>query len=158
MSTFKIGDIVECVEQGLTGVTFGKVYEVIKVGCSFVTVINDKNMLSNYYPERFKLYEAEDVVSPEQHIKGFLNKLKYVLLNDNTVGSLLEAMGKDLHIETDVSTIYGIDDIYTYINASYDQLTSQVAQKRKLELEAKRLKVLDELSAIDQELGGYDAN
>lgn len=147
---FKVGDIVVCIQTGLTLLTYGKEYVVVEVDGECISVLNDSDVLSKFYSFRFG--QQKHQITPEQHIKEFLNKLEYVLWNDSTVFNALQCRTDELTLDSDVSTICGIDDIYTYINASYDQLTSQAAQKRKHELEVKRLKVLDELSAIDQEL------
>lgn len=151
MSEFKAGDIVVCVETGLTLLTYGKEYVVVEVDGKYISVVGDSDVLAKFYSYRF--VRTEKQITPEQHIKEFLQKLEYVLWNDSTVFNALQCRTDELTLDSDVSTIYGVDDIYTYINSSYDQLTSQAAQKRKHELEAKRLKVLDELSAIDEELG-----
>ena len=94
-------------------------------------------------------------VLEEKYIKEFLKRLKYVLYHDITVASILDVnVESELYLEGDIATIYGVDDIYTYINNSYDQLTSQAAQKRKQELLDKRAKLDLELAQINSELEG----
>lgn len=151
MNEFKVGDIVVCIETGLTLLTYGKEYVVVEVDGEYISVVDDSDVLAKFYSYRFG--QQKQQITPEQHIKEFLKKLEYVLVNDDTINTSVTFVGNSLCLPTHLSDLYGVDDIYTYINASYDQLTSQAAQKRKHELEAKRLKVLDELSAIDEELG-----
>ena len=100
------------------------------------------------------IYKSDTVLA-EKYIKEFLKKLEYVLYHDNTVASMLDVnVEGDLYLEGDITTIYGVDDVYTYINNSYDQLTSQAAQKRKQELLDKKAKLDLELAQLNDGLEG----
>lgn len=165
---FKIGDSVECVESGdfKSLITVGQVYKVYKVSQEYIHVKDSYGKLSGFSYNRFTRHEPikkENTMqqsTPEQHVKEFLKKLEYVLVNDNTVAS---SLGFTRHIHygdpslflgSNISDIKGVDDIYTYINNSYDQLTSQAAQKRKLELLDKKAALDVELAEINKELEG----
>lgn len=166
MNKFKVGDWVECIDAGLhdgVELTNSRLYQIRKVDETTILVINDEGTLAAYYVSRFKLYQTQEKTMPmkmydnsvEQYIKEFLEKLEYVLYHDNTVASMLDVnVEGDLYLEGDIVTIYGVDDIYTYINSSYDQLTSQAAQKRKQELLDKKAKLDVELVQINSELEG----
>lgn len=167
MNKFKVEDWVECVNAGdFEGgeLTQGKLYQIRGMdGQATVSVINDEGTLAAYYVSRFKLYQPQENNmsmkmydnSVEQCIKEFLKRLECVLYHDITVASMLDVnVEGDLYLEGDITTIYGVDDIYTYINNSYDQLTSQAAQKRKLELLDKKAKLDVELAQINKELEG----
>lgn len=150
MSEFKVGDIVVCIETGLALLTYGKEYVVVEVDGEYISVVDDSDVLAKFYSYRFG--HVKQQITLEQHIKEFLNKLEYVVINDNTIRGI-DILDKNVALLGNDVNLIGYDDIYTYVNASYDQLTSQAAQKRKYELEYKRLKVLEELSVIDEELG-----
>lgn len=149
---FKIGDYVECVSVGASDqIATGYYYRICDTDNSQhkVRITNNSGNCYWYHSRFFKL-----MPTPEQHVKEFLKKLKYVLWNDTTVFNHLTVRAEELIMDFDVSTIYGVDDVYTYINNSYDQLTSQAAQKRKLELLDKKAKLDVELAEINKELEG----
>lgn len=155
MNNFKVGDWVECVNgKGTDQIRVGDYYKVVDVEESQcrIRILNISGNCYWYDSNMFKLMNIG-----EQHIKEFLNKLEYVLYHDNTVASMLDVnVEGDLYLEGDIVTIYGADDIYIYINNSYDQLTSQAAQKRKQELLDKRQNLLQTLSEIDEELNSCE--
>lgn len=164
MNKFNIGDLV----------TPTRACEGLCEGCAYivqdVVVWADRKLLAIlssqghnilYDVTGFKLYQPQEKTmseiidkSPEQHVKEFLKKLEYVLWNDTTVFDHLTVRAEELVIDSDVATIYGIDDVYTYINSSYDQLTSQAAQKRKQSLLDKKARLDVELAEINKELEG----
>lgn len=170
MNNFKIGDWVKCVDSGPHEnyeLTNGRLYKVEGIILdNIIQLYNDEVDLCNYYTYRFELYQAQEKTMPEiiyksgtvlaeKYIKEFLKRLEYVLYRDNTVASMLDVnVEGDLYLEGDIATIYGVDDVYTYINNSYDQLTSQAAQKRKFELLDKKAKLDVELAQINSELEG----
>lgn len=158
MNKFNVGDWVECVDNiGVTGITKGSFYQVVKVNSIYTGVICDTGAELDYFHNRFKLYQPSlqpDTVLEEKYIKEFLKKLEYVLWNDTTVFNCIENRNDELKLEADVATIYGVDDIYIYISTSYDQLTSQAVQKRKQELLDKKAKLDLELAQINGELEG----
>lgn len=161
MSKFNVGDWVECVDSsGTHGIVEGKLYQVTKVNPLYLSVICDNGAHTDFYHYRFQplqekiMNNQSDTVLAEKYIKEFLKRLEYVLWNDPTVFSSLQCRTDELTLDSDISTIYGIDDIYTYINNSYDQLTSQAAQKRKQELLDKKAKLDLELAQINSELEG----
>lgn len=149
---FKIGDWIECVDTGGSEqIKYGYYYRVcdIENHQHRVRIINNSGNCYWYHSRFFKL-----LPTPEQHVKEFLKRLEYVLVNDNTIGASIDTNGftKSLRLIADLDDIDGVDDIYTYINNSYDQLTSQAAQKRKLELLDKKAKLDVELAEINKEL------
>lgn len=149
---FKVGDYVECVSAGASDqIATGYYYRICDTDNSQhkVRITNNSGNCYWYHSRFFKL-----LPTPEQHVKEFLKKLEYVLWNDTTVFNHLTVRAEELIMDFDVSTIYGVDDIYTYINNSYDQLTSQAVQKRKLELLDKKAKLDVELAEINKELEG----
>lgn len=165
MNKFKVGDYVECVNAGdFEGceLTNGRLYQIHKVDETTVLVINDEGTLAAYFISRFKLYQTQEKTMPEvmdksveQCIKEFLKRLEYVLVNDHSVSSDITYDTEGvLLLTTDFCDIKGVDDVYTYINNSYDQLTSQAAQKRKQELLDKKAKLDAELAEINKELEG----
>lgn len=173
MNRFNVGDWVKCVDSGPHEnyeLTNGRLYEVKGIILdNTIQLYNNEGDLCNYYTYRFKLYQPSlqhvkpeeimnnqsDTVLAEKYIKEFLKRLKCVLYHDITVASMLDVnVEGDLYLEGDIATIYGVDDIYTYINNSFDQLTSQAAQKRKLELLDKKAKLDLELAEINSELEG----
>ena len=94
------------------------------------------------------------VVSGPVH--EFLMKLEYVIASDNTVAGLdINLQTKEVFVCTDFGDIKGISEVVKYINTNYEILKISENTKRKQGLEDKRLKVLAELSEIDQELGRY---
>lgn len=147
---FRIGDYVECVESGdfKSLITVGQVYEVLDVDESYIEVKDSYGRRSCFSYSRFKLYQT----TPEQHVKEFLKRLEYVLIHDMTLYGNISHADCRLELDTQVCGITGVDDIYTYINNSYDQLTSQAAQKRKQELLDKKAKLDVELAEINKEL------
>lgn len=169
MNNFKIYDWVECINP-CSGITLGRVYQVEGIILeNSIQLYNDEGDLCNYYTYRFELYQStlqhvkpeeimnnqSDTVLAEKYIKEFLKRLEYVLYHDITVASILDVnVESELYLEGDIATIYGVDDIYTYINNSYDQLTSQAAQKRKQDLLDKKAALDLELSQINSELEG----
>ena len=89
-------------------------------------------------------------------VAEFLMKLGYVVASDNTIAGLdVNLKTKEVFICTDFGDITGITQVIDYVNHNYAVKIKQEADKRKQELEDKRLKVLAELSEIDQELGRY---
>jgi small-conductance mechanosensitive channel len=166
MNKFKVGDLVQCIDAGLHGgveLTHGRLYQIRKVGETTVFIINDEGTLAAYYVSRFKLYQTQENSMPEiidksveQCIKEFLKKLEYVLVNDMTIQENLDIHydSRSIRLVGDYCDIVGVDDIYTYVNNSYDQLTSQAAQKRKQELLDKKAKLDVELAQINKELEG----
>ena len=175
MNRFNVGDWVKCVDSGPHEnyeLTNGRLYKVQGIILdNSIQLYNDEGDLCNYYTYRFELYHSaqkstqeevmsgiidkSDTVLAEKYIKEFLKRLEYVLYHDNTVASMLDVnVEGDLYLEGDITTIYGVDDIYTYINNSYDQLTFQAAQKRKQELLDKKVKLDLELAQVISELEG----
>lgn len=155
---FKIGDYVECVSVGASDqIANGYYYRICDTDNSQhkVRITNNSGNCYWYHSKFFKL-----MPTPEQHVKEFLKRLEYVLDKDSTVASSL-GFTRHIHygdptllLASDISDIKGVDDIYTYINNSYDQLTSQAVQKRKLELLDKKAKLDVELAEINKELEG----
>ena len=162
MNKFNVGDWVECVDSSSAhGIVEGKLYQVTKVNPLYLSVICDNGAHTDFYHYRFQplqekiMNNQSDTVLEEKYIKEFLKRLEYVLYYDNTVASILDVnVESELYLEGDIATIYGVDDIYTYINNSYDQLRSQAAQKRKQELLDKKAKLDLELAQINSELEG----
>lgn len=167
---FKIGDLVtptRTCESLCEGCAYTVQDVVVWVDHKLLAILSSQGHNILYDATGFKLYQPQEKTmseiidkSPEQHVKEFLKKLEYVLDKDSTVAS---SLGFTRHIHygdptlllgSDISDIKGVDDIYTYINNSYDQLTSQAAQKRKLELLDKKAKLDVELAEINKELEG----
>lgn len=164
MNKFNVGDWVECVDScGAHGIVEGKLYQVTKVNPLYLSVICDNGAHTDFYHYRFQpkpekiMNNQSGTVLEEKYIKEFLKKLEYVLWNDYTIDNSLrfnQYSDGQLLLGSIVSDITGVDDIYTYINNSYDQLTSQAAQKRKQELLDKKAALDLELAQINSELEG----
>lgn len=152
---FKVGDYVECVSVGDSDqIAIGYYYRICDIDNSQhkVRITNNSGNCYWYHLRFFKL-----LPTPEQHVKEFLKRLEYVLDKDNTTFGRIECwqhIQGAIVLPSDVTDIIGVDDIYTYINNSYDQLTSQAAQKRKQELLDKKAKLDVELAEINKELEG----
>jgi hypothetical protein len=114
-------------------------------------------------------YHVEDVVSTTQtatvipltqvnhFIAEWLGKLAYIVQTDPTVGSCLDVnLRAETIIDTDHGSIIGNHKVVDFVDTRYTELKVKEDTKRKSELEEKRLKVLDELSKIDQELDLYN--
>lgn len=89
-------------------------------------------------------------------VHEWIMKLGYVISTNDTISGLeVNLQTKEMFICTDFGDITGITQVIDYVNHNYAVKIKQEADKRKQELEDKRLKVLAELSEIDQELGRY---
>lgn len=96
------------------------------------------------------------MMSINHFVAMWLEKLGYVIATEPTVAGLdVNLKTKEVFICTDFGDITGVKEVVDYINTNYEMLKISENTKRKAELEAKRLKVLQELSEIDQELGRY---
>lgn len=103
--------------------------------------------------------KIEQPLSPEEYnfkvIGDWLHKYATVYMGCYEVGGIDFAVDKTPVICTDMGDIKGTKEVVDFINMRYNQLKQAESNKRKQELEDKRLKVLAELSEIDQELGRY---
>lgn len=99
--------------------------------------------------------QTANVMPINYHIAEWLEKWSVVYNKCPDVGGFDFDFNDNLMITTDFGDIRGAAAIVDFVNTRYTKLKSEEADKRKAELEAKRLKVLQELSEIDQELGRY---
>lgn len=103
--------------------------------------------------------QIEQPLSPEEYnlkvIGDWLHRYATVYRDCYEVGGIEFTADTTPLIVTDICDIRGTKEVIEFINMRYDQLKQAESNKRKQELEDKRLKVLAELSEIDQELGRY---
>ena len=86
-------------------------------------------------------------------IAEWLDKVQYVFANDCAVECIDFIT---MTLETYHGNLRGAEAIVKFIDSRHNQLTSERKAKEKQELEAKRQKLMDELSEIDQQLGLYE--
>lgn len=103
--------------------------------------------------------QIEQPLSPEEYnmkvISEWLHKYATVFESCCDVGRIHSEYYTPI-LSTDICDIKGTKEVVDFINMRYDQLKQAESNKRKQELEDKRLKVLAELSEIDQELKRYE--
>lgn len=97
--------------------------------------------------------QEQPVVDNNTIIAEWLRKLEYVFNKDLTL-QMLDA--SRMILETDHGDVRGTEEIVKFVDNRYNQLTLERQAKEKQELEAKRQKLMDELSEIDQQLGLYN--
>lgn len=134
---------------------------------NILLVDDDGDMLlaKSYWSGRSGLYE---IIPPEEFlalgsvpadnntiIVEWLNKLEYIFLKDVSVGSILDTSAGGVYLTTDHGDIRGPKEIVEFINTNYEMLKISENTQKKADLEAKRQKLMDELSEIDQQLGLY---
>lgn len=104
----------------------------------------------------FKLVDdsPETKSSPDEIVIGWLDKLYYVMRNDNSVHEQLYFNSTGLVLATDLCDIQGSLDIYNFIDGVYGEMQSKAEIKHKKELQSKREALLAELAEIDKQLGG----
>lgn len=97
--------------------------------------------------------QKQPAVDNNTIIAEWLDKVQYVFDNDRTIECLDFVT---MTLETDHGDVRGAGAIVKFIDSRHNQLTSERKAKEKAELEAKRQKLMDELSEIDQQLGLYN--
>ena len=158
MNKFKIGDKVRRVRGG-DPLEDGEVYTVSSLHYSWIGVKEFDDPLddSPFAEMNFELVESAPVEQPLCPVHEWLMKLGYVISTNDTISGLeVNLKTKEMFICTDFGDITGITQVIDYVNHNYAVKIKQEVDKRKQELEDKRLKVLAELSEIDQELGLYN--
>lgn len=95
----------------------------------------------------------QPVVDNTAIVAEWLDKLQYVFDNETTIQNFDYSR---MILETDFGDVRGAKEIVEFIDSRHNQLTSERKAKEKQELEAKRQKLMDELSEIDQQLGLYE--
>lgn len=166
------GEIYEVIKDNVFEVTatndFGHPTEILVSGCPFT--IEEFGLLYIFETRDIDyFYLVEDVVStttqtanvmPNTQVNHFiaewLEKLAAVYCGCMDVGCIDFRSDNVPLITTDFGDIVGALQVVDFVNTRYTELKAKEDAKRKSELEEKRLKVLDELSKIDQELGLYN--
>lgn len=166
MNNFRVGDKVRRIGGGGAPLEVGEVYTVDCISNGFIGVEEYKYIKDDtpFDALNFELVEQQSVEHPlcpvldQNHIIiEWLDKYGTVYNKCPDVGGIdLDVGGGNNHtLTTDHGDIRGMEDIVLFINMRYASLKTTQDAKRKQELEDKRLKVLAELSEIDQELGRY---
>lgn len=102
----------------------------------------------------FKLVDnlPETKPSPDEVVITWLDKLYYVMRNDNSVHEQIYFNSDGLVLTTDLCDIQGSVDIYNFVDGLYGEMQSKAEIKHKKELQAKREELLAELAEIDKQL------
>ena len=66
MSKFRVGDIVRCVSQQTSYITFGRTYVIKEIYGAWYRVITDHGGLASYMEKTFELVEPNPVLTPEE--------------------------------------------------------------------------------------------
>lgn len=84
----------------------------------------------------------------------WLDKLQYVIENDNTVGYGLMLDSEDvITLSTDFGDIIGSYEIYNFITNRYDLLQQEAKHKKNNDLMERKAKLEAELAEVNKELG-----
>lgn len=97
--------------------------------------------------------QEQPVVDNTTIIAEWLNKLQSLLDKDKILHCLDFTT---MTLVTDFGDVYEPEGIVNFVNRRYDEITNSENTQKKAQLEAKRQKLMDELSEIDQQLGLYN--
>lgn len=115
------------------------------------------------YPHEIKYFDLVEDTEGEQEmtstkteqeiVEEWLEKLRYVMYNGDSVSEILYIYAGGLMLSTDLCDIYGATGIYDFITNQHTEMKSQVETKRKKELLDKRAELELQLAQINKELG-----
>ncbi len=96
--------------------------------------------------------EMAPAKTEQEIVLEWLDKLHYVMLNDDHIEDI-RPCANALILSTTLSDIYGIEQIYDFIQMRYNQMMIAEVGRRKQELLDKKAKLELELAQINEQLG-----
>lgn len=135
------GKVIDLVEFRRDDLEIDYWFDADEMDCfALVVDLRDMNNTNNIRP-------VDDIIAE------WLDKLQYVIENDNTVGYGLMLDSEDvLTLSTDFGDIIGSYGIYNIITNRYDLLQQEAKHKKNNDLMERKAKLEAELAEVNKEL------